>query len=128
MAGLSVFMAVFPAFFGRIEMTADDDGKAPGGDEDPRLASLEERLAAAHRTEAERTALKRVPDALSGKGAAQGHRVLSALIGAPLGAALIGWLVDRWFDTSPAGLLIMLFLGFGAAISQVIRISRESAE
>ena len=61
-------------------------------------------------------------------GAAQGQRVLSALLGAPLGAALIGWLIDRFAGTSPWGLLIMLFLGFGAAISQVMRISKEKAE
>jgi len=78
--------------------------------------------------EQERTAPQANPAALSGKGAGQGQRVLSALLGAPLGAALIGWVIDRYAGTAPAGLLIMLFLGFGAAISQVIRISRERAE
>jgi ATP synthase protein I len=109
-------------------MAANDPVKAPDGGEDPRLASLDERLEKVRRAEAERTAPVGQPASLTGKGAAQGHRVLSALIGAPLGAALIGWLIDRWLDTAPAGLLIMLFLGFGAAISQVVRISKERAE
>lgn len=109
-------------------MAADEPEEAPDGAEDPRLSSLEERLRKVQRAEAERTSPMGQPAALGGKGAAQGNRVLSALIGAPLGAALIGWLVDRWFGTAPAGLLIMLFLGFGAAISQVIRISKERAD
>ena len=45
-----------------------------------------------------------------------------------LGAMLIGWLIDRWFGTAPAGLLVMLFLGIGAAFTQIIRISKERAE
>ena len=109
-------------------MAADQPGEAPDGADDPRLASLEDRLRKVQRAEAERTSPIGQPAALGGKGAAQGNRVLSALIGAPLGAALIGWLIDRWFETAPAGLLIMLFLGFGAAISQVLRISKEGAE
>ncbi len=107
-------------------MTANDPQEAPDGGEDPRLASLDERLKQAHHAEAKRTAPIGSPAALGGKGAAQGHQILSALIGAPLGAALIGWLMDGWFETSPVLLLVMLFLGFGAAISQVIRISRSS--
>ena len=107
-------------------MTANDHEEAPEGGEDPRLASLDERLRQAHHAEAKRTAPIGTPAALGGKGAAQGNQILSALIGAPLGAALIGWLLDRWFETSPVLLLVMLFLGFGAAISQVIRISRSS--
>ncbi|MGH6785401.1 MAG: AtpZ/AtpI family protein [Novosphingobium sp.] len=109
-------------------MATDEPGEAPDGAEDPRLSSLEERLERTRRAEAKRTAPIGQPAALGGKGAGQGNRILSALIGAPLGAALIGWLGDRWFGTAPAGLLIMLFLGFGAAISQVIAISKERAD
>lgn len=111
-------------------MAADRSNEAPGDGDDPRLASLDDRLKAAHRAEAERTALSEIASgaAFTGKGASQGNRVLSTLFGAPLGAALIGWLMDQWLSTSPVLLLVMLFLGFGAAISQVIRISRESAE
>lgn len=99
----------------------------PDAGEDPRLTSLDERLRAAHHAEQVRTARARQPG-MTGTGSAQGQRVLSALIGAPLGAALIGWVIDRLAGTSPFGLLVMLFLGFGAAISQVYRISKERAE
>lgn len=109
-------------------MAANDPDQAPNGAEDPRLASLDEQLCKVRQAERERTAPLANPAALTGKGAGQGQRVLSALLGAPLGTALIGWVIDRYAGTAPAGLLIMLFLGFGAAISQVIRISRERAE
>lgn len=109
-------------------MAANDPEQASNGAQDPRLASLDEQLQKVRRAEQERTAPLANPAALSGKGAGQGQRVLSALLGAPLGAALIGWVFDRLAGTAPRGLLIMLFLGFGAAISQVIRISKERAE
>ena len=108
-------------------MTSNDPEKAPDGVEDPRLASIDARLRAVKQAEEERTASFQ-PPGMTGKGSAQGQRVLSALLGAPLGAALIGWVIDRFAGTSPFGLLVMLFLGFGAAISQVLRISREHAE
>ena len=108
-------------------MTANDPEQAPDGGEDPRLTSLDERLREAHHAEKARTAGMQ-PPGMTGKGSAQGQRVLSALLGAPLGAALIGWVIDRFAGTSPFGLLVMLFLGFGAAISQVLRISKERAE
>ncbi len=128
MAGLTVFMAVFPNSGGRIDMATNEPEQAPEGGEDPRLASLDERLKAAHHAEAQRTAPIGQSNGFTGKGASQGQRVLSTLIGAPLGAMLIGWLIDRWFGTAPAGLLIMLFLGIGAAFTQIIRISKERAE
>ena len=108
-------------------MATNDPEKNPDGVEDPRLTSLDERLRAVHHTEKARTASTQVPG-MTGKGSAQGQRVLSALLGAPLGAALIGWVIDRFAGTSPFGLLVMLFLGFGAAVSQVLRISKERAE
>ena len=112
-------------------MTTDDPDQGadtnPNGVDDPRLTSLDERLRAARHAEKVRTA-RTQPPGMTGRGSAQGQRVLSALLGAPLGAALIGWVIDRFAGTSPFGLLVMLFLGFGAAISQVIRISNERAE
>jgi ATP synthase protein I len=113
---------------GRIDMSTDRTDEAPDGDEDPRLTSLDERLKAAHRSEAERTAPKGASTAFTGKGASQGNRVLSTLIGAPLGAMLIGWLIDRWLGSAPAAMLAMLFLGIASAFVQIWRISQERAE
>jgi ATP synthase protein I len=109
-------------------MAADRPDEAPEGGEDPRLASLDERLKAAHRTEAERTAPKGADSPFTGKGVSQGNRVLSTLIGAPLGAMLIGWLADNLLGTAPWAMLAMLFLGIISAFVQIWRISQERAE
>ncbi len=111
-------------------MAADDSVKAPEGGEDPRLSSLEDRLKAAHRAEAERTApIAGASGAgFTGKGASQGQRVLSTLIGAPLGAAVIGWVLDNWLETAPKAMLAMLGLGIVSAFVQIWRISQERAE
>ncbi len=109
-------------------MSTDRTEEAPDGGEDPRLASLDERLKAAHHAEAERTTPKGASSAFTGKGASQGNRVLSTLIGAPLGAMLIGWLIDRWLGSAPGAMLTMLFLGIISAFVQIVRISKERAE
>jgi len=109
-------------------MNAEDDDKAPGGDEDPRLASLEERLKAAHHAEAERTASMDVPNVFTGKGVSQGNRVLSTLIGAPLGGLVVGIAVDEFAGTRPWAMIVLLFLGIVAGFVQIWRISNERAE
>ena len=109
-------------------MSADDDGKASGDGEDPRLTSLEDRLKAAHRTEAERIAPVEIPNAFTGKGVSQGNRVLSILIGAPLGSLIVGFAIDQLFGTRPWAMLAMLFFGIVAAFVQTLRISKERAD
>ncbi len=109
-------------------MAANDPEQAPEGGEDPRLASLGDRLKAAHHAEAERTAPIGTGAAFTGKGASQGNRVLSTLIGAPLGAMVIGFVIDRVFETKPKAMLAMLFLGIITAFVQIWRISKERAE
>jgi ATP synthase protein I len=109
-------------------MATQDTEQVPEGGEDPRLASLDERLKAAHHAEAERTAPIGTGSAFTGKGASQGNRVLSTLIGAPLGAMLIGWVIDRVLETRPKVMLAMLFLGIITAFVQIWRISKERAE
>lgn len=109
-------------------MATDDSDEAPGGDEDPRLTSLEDRLRKAHHTEAERTAPKEVGNAFTGKGVSQGNRALSALIGTPLGGLIVGFAIDEFLGTRPAVMLTMLFLGIIGGIVQIWRISKERAE
>ena len=87
---------------------------------DPRLTSLDDRLRQARRDEAVRTgAVRDGGDA----GYALGNRVLAALIGSLVGSALIGWCIDRWFNLSPWGLIVALFLGIAVAFRQIIRIA-----
>jgi ATP synthase protein I len=109
-------------------MTTTGPDEAPEGGEDPRLSSLDDRLQAAHRAEAERTAPKGAGDAFTGKGVSQGNRVLSTLIGVPLGSLAVGFVIDRVLDTRPKAMLAMLFLGIVSAFVQIWRISQERAE
>ena len=106
-------------------MAAKDPGQDPESVGDQSLTSLDERLRAVQQAEQVRTGTKqRKP----GKGYSQGNRVLAELIAGPTGGALLGWLFDRWFGTSPWLLLAMLFLGIGVAFRNIVRISQERPE
>ncbi len=109
-------------------MTTQDHDEASGGGADQRLASFEDRLKAAQRAEGELTAPKVVGGAFTGKGVSQGNRVLSVLVGSPLGGLVIGLVLDRILGTQPKIMLALLFLGIVAGFVQVLRISRERAE
>ena len=101
-------------------MAEDGSGQDFHDAEDPRLASLDRRLKQARRDEAVRTG---VVHAEGDAGYSLGNRVLAALIGSLVGSALIGWLLDRWFGTTPWALIVMLFLGIGVAFRQIIRLT-----
>lgn len=106
-------------------MATDDPGQDPISAEDPRLASLDERLRTARRAEDVRTG-KHSDTARTGY--SQGNRVLAELIAGPAGGGLVGWLLDYWLGTSPWLLLVMLALGIGVAFRNIIRISGERPE
>ena len=86
--------------------------------EDARIDALEERLKAAQEREEERNRPR-----VSGADAnyRSGNRVLADLLGGILGGAVIGWTIDYFADTSPAGLLIMMFLGIIVAFRNIFR-------
>ncbi len=93
--------------------------------EDARLTSLDERLSKAKTEEAIRNG--------GGPDTGQddyrlGNRVLAELLGGMVGGALIGWILDRLFDTSPWFLLGLLFLGIVAAFRNIIRISNRRSK
>ncbi|HMO76326.1 MAG TPA: AtpZ/AtpI family protein [Sphingopyxis sp.] len=92
------------------------------GSEDSRLVSLEERLDRAEAAEAKRTAVNAGPE--SDANYRLGNRVLAELLGGMIGGALFGWLIDRFADTSPWGLLVMLFLGIVVAFRNIIRLTK----
>ncbi len=48
-------------------------------------------------------------------------RLSSEFIAAILVGAGLGWFLDRMAGTSPWGLIILLFLGFGAGVLNVLR-------
>lgn len=106
-------------------MAENEPGQDPNSAEDPRLASLEERLRAATEAEKVRTGTaQKKPDG----GYTLGNRVLTELIAGLAGGALIGWVLDRWLDTLPGFLLGCMFLGTAVAFRNIIRISNERPE
>jgi ATP synthase protein I len=105
-------------------MAENEPWQDPKSPQDARLASLDERLRQAQADEAARTGQS---GRVTHKGQAQGMRILSVLIGYPVGSALIGWVLDRWIGTTWVW-VAMLFVGFGAAIREVWKISQQSPQ
>ena len=103
-------------------MAEDEPWQDPKSSQDARLASLDERLRTAQADEAARTGrMGRKPRT----GQAQGMRILSVLVSYPLGSALIGYAIDRFAGTR--GIWVaMLFVGFGLAMREVWKISKQS--
>ena len=101
-------------------MTENGSDPEPAS-EDSRLVSLEKRLDRAEAAEAERTAVNAGPE--SDANYRLGNRVLAELLGGLIGGGLFGWLIDRFADTSPWGLLGMLFMGIVVAFRNIIRIA-----
>lgn len=106
-------------------MTSNNSEQDGNGKSDARLDSLDMQLKAARKAEAVRT---KASQAAPAKGMRQGNRVLTELIAGPAGGALVGWLFDRWFETSPWGLLVCMFLGIAVAFRNIIKISGERPE
>ena len=102
------------------DMAENEPGQDPTLHEDARLTSLDRRLKQAQAEEAERTGQTRKPVDANYQ---LGSRVLSYLIGGPLGGALVGWVLDRLLGTSPWLLMIMLLLGFVVGFRNIMRIS-----
>ena len=106
-------------------MAVDEPGQDPKLQEDARLTSLDARLRQAQADEAVRTGQAR-------KGADRneqlGNRVLSYLIGGFAGGALIGWVLDKLFGTSPLLLISLMLLGAAGGFWNIIKISTQRPE
>ena len=101
-------------------MAEDESEEVPKLPPDARLESLDRRLERLQQAEAEKQAKTQVDPNMR-----IAQVVIGYLIGGPLGGALIGWGLDSLFGTFPKLLLLMLFLGFGAGIWNIVRISRN---
>jgi ATP synthase protein I len=106
---------------------ADEPEQDPKSAPDARLTSLNRRLDKVQQEEADRAG-RVVEDREQNVTRSVGMRILSDLVGLPFGAGLVGWLVDRWLDTRPWVMLAMLFLGFGLAIRNVMRIANQASK
>ena len=100
-------------------MATDETGQDPKLPPDARLDSLEQRLDRVQRIEAERTR-RAEPNPTT----RIWQRLFSHLIGAPAGGGIIGWGLDSLFGTFPVLFLLMLFLGFGVGVMNVMRITK----
>jgi ATP synthase protein I len=113
--------AAFPGRLNRWrkDMAADETPQDPELPQDARLGSLEERLKRAQDEEAKRTG-----KALTDPRTRVWQLMFSHLIGAPAGGGILGWGLDSLFGTFPLFFLLMLFLGFGVGVVNVMRISK----
>lgn len=103
-------------------MAEDETDEVPKLPPDARLESLDRRLDKMQRAEAEKTAKSR-----GDPNYRVGQLVLSHLVGAPAGGFIVGLLLDKWFGTKPWLTLLMMFLGFGVGVRNVLRISKTSS-
>src|SRR5437763_12594931 len=101
------------------DMAEDEIEEASKPPPDARLESLDERLDEAQRREAEKASKVQGDPNMR---AAQ--LVIGYLIGGPLGGGLLGWGLDSLLGTKPWWTLVLLFLGFGVGIRNVLRISK----
>jgi len=108
------------------DMAVDEPGQDPQTPEDARLTSLNQRLRQAQQEDAAR---RGIPDAARSQILVRsvGQRLLYDLVGLPFGGGLIGWLLDRWLGTAPWIMLAMLFLGFGLAVRNVMRVAKTGS-
>jgi len=105
-------------------MAEDETEQDPTSPQDSRLTSLDERLKRAERVEGER---KPKPVDSSTVIRTAGLRVAQSLIGMPVGGAIIGWLLDRFFGTAPWIMLALMFIGFAGAVLDVMKNTGQSA-
>ncbi len=103
-------------------MTESEPGQDPKLPEDARLDALDKRIRQAQADEVERTGQGRAKADASQQ---LGNRVLSYLIGGLAGGALIGWVLDRLFGTSPLLLISLLILGTAGGFWNIIKISTQ---
>jgi ATP synthase protein I len=101
-------------------MAEDETGEVPKLPPDARLESLDRRLDRLRQEEARKEA-----NAQGDPNMRTAQLVIGYLIGGPLGGALIGWGLDSLFGTKPWLMLLMLFLGFGVGIKNILRISKS---
>jgi ATP synthase protein I len=105
-------------------MAEDETGEVPKLPPDARLESLDERLERLQQAEAKRTEARQ-PD----QSTRLWQQLFGQLIGAPFGGAVIGWGLDSLAGmfghrTFPLFFLLMLFVGFGVGVRNIMRLSK----
>jgi ATP synthase protein I len=87
------------------------------------LTALGDRIERARRArEGGRRAPDTEADPSSGAAMGLGFRIGLELVVAVFVGVALGWACDRWLGTRPWGLLVFLFLGIGAGMTNVYRV------
>jgi ATP synthase protein I len=105
-------------------MVEDENGQGRISPQDARLTSLEERLKRAGKLEDERR--PQIDSRAVIRSA--GLRAAQSLVGMPFGGAVIGWVLDRLFDTAPWIMLALMFIGFAGGVIDVMKFSKGSPD
>lgn len=87
----------------------------------PSLEDVEARLAVvrAQQEQKQATSARR---RTSGAAQSVGFKIAAELVASILVGAGLGYLIDQWLETKPVFLVVMIFLGFAAALMNVYRI------
>jgi ATP synthase protein I len=105
---------------------SDEGGPSP--DDEAELSARLERLSSrlgeiSNGRDDAAQASRRGSSNMSGLG--QALRLSAEFISGVIAGALVGWLIDRMLGTSPWGLIVCMFLGFGAGMLNMLRASGE---
>jgi ATP synthase protein I len=105
-------------------MAEDEPEEVPKLPPDARLESLEQRLERLQQAEAKRTH-RAQPDPSN----RLWQQLFGQLVGAPFAGAVIGWGLDHLaaalgHRTFPLFFVLMLFLGFGVGVRNIMRLSK----
>jgi ATP synthase protein I len=103
----------------------DDKGSGPGRPAE-KDASLESRLKsldaglrrATNQTEVE---IRRDSAPANPGGIGQAMRLSTEFVAGIIVGGMLGWAVDKWLGTAPFGMIVLLMLGFGAGVMNVVR-------
>lgn len=97
------------------------DAEGRGGTAQGGLDARRRRLEAELATRRSSAGAEDGQDGRRGSGYAQAVKLSSEFIGGVAVGAGLGYLIDRFFGTSPWGMIVMLLVGFGAGVLNVLR-------
>lgn len=60
-----------------------------------------------------------------GRAESRGWAVGIEFVGAVLVSGFLGWLIDRWLETAPWAMIVLLLLGFAAGTRRALRTSAQ---
>jgi F0F1-type ATP synthase assembly protein I len=85
--------------------------------------SLKERIASAQAKHAQQNPVQSQP--ASGREMSQGVRAFMEMFGVLLGSGLMGYWLDRFFETAPTFLIIFIILGIISAVFNLYKLSKN---